>query len=80
MVRKRTLRCSAVVEVRLNLGCVSERVLDKKVGPYGSSLLVSAGATQYVAEDSLIVELVCTLPKTDFCDVVDHFTSQTELS
>ena len=43
IVRKRTLRYSTVVEVRLSLGCVSERVLDKKVGPYGLSLLVSVG-------------------------------------
>ena len=72
IVRKRTLQCSTVVGVRLNLGCASVRALDKKVGPYGLSLLVSSGVTYNKVEDSLIVELVRTLSKTDFCNIVDH--------
>ena len=68
-----------VAEVRLNLGCVSERVLDKKVGLYDLSLVVSVVVTWTVSrvEYSPIVELIRTLPKTDFRNIVDHFTSQT---
>ena len=42
--RRRTLRCSMVVEVRLNLECASGLVLDRKAGLYHSIPLVSAAS------------------------------------
>ena len=54
-------------------------MLDRKVGLYDLSLVVSVVVTWTVSrvEYSPIVELIRTLPKTDFRDIVDHFTSQT---
>ena len=67
-----------VAGVRLNLECVSELVLDRKVGLYRSVSLVSTDypVVHAQATRSPIIEVVRTLPKTDFCDIVDHFVGQ----
>ena len=58
-----------VVEARPNLGCASVPVLGRKVGLYRPVPSVSAH-TQGARLP--IVELICTLPKTNLCDIVDH--------
>ena len=67
------------LEVRPNLGCASELVLDRKVGLYrfdSAGECLSACNVTSKATRPPVIELIRTLPKPDFCDVVDHSPNQ----